>query len=47
LSGNGEKKNKINTARKTLIARETFVPSVRLAEDSLAIDHTGSEIAVT
>jgi hypothetical protein len=42
-----EKKKKINMARITLIAREAFVPSVKPAEDSIAIGHTGSEVAVT
>jgi len=47
VSGNGEKKSKLNMARITPVAREAFVPSVRQAEDSIAIGHTGSEIAVT
>ena len=47
LSGNGEEKNKINMARITPIAREAFVPIVKPAKDSIAIGHTGSDIAVT
>jgi len=34
-------------ARITPIAREAFVPIVKPAKDSIAIGHTGSDIAVT
>lgn len=47
MSGNEEEKNTINMTRITPIAREEFVPSVKPAEDSIAIGHTGYEIAVT
>jgi len=34
-------------ARIKSIARKAFLPSLKPAEDSIAIDHTGYEIAVT